>query len=144
MRWLSLLLVMGCEDTLVEIGGAARGEDSGQVDPAVSPVINACDAWCYLHTVGDVYYQWVIACDAEDPQGWEDLDEGEARLAGQAASFLVVCGEEGVCHTSFQEGADGPWCERAEEYSFEVQIQDQAGHPSSAYTVRGRQGTAGG
>jgi len=50
----------------------------------------------------------------------------------------MVCGDDGVCHTSFREDTTGVRCAAAGSYDFQVRIWDQDGNGSSVVTVQGR------
>jgi len=134
---LMLVGLMACGDKVASVSSTGGGGLS-----AGAPTLRACDAWCYLHQTGDAYYQWLVSCDAEDPQGPLNLDDGSAWLPNtqgvEQRIFPMVCDEEGLCHTSFREDTSGVSCADAPDYSFQVQIWDLDGNGSAVLTVKGR------
>ncbi len=148
------LLLLGCSSDETEDSDPAPLDsapaDSGQ-PPAdsglddVRPVIESADAYCYL---ADEYYQWVVECQADDPQGADTLAEfGDYEhsvtvyLSGTAInSYALICSDEGSCTGTFKESEDGVICKNATSYRFGFLVWDEQGNQSELYTIKGRQG----
>ena len=118
--------------------------DTFVADPD-APVINSCDAYCWYHTTGEQFYEWVVECSVTDPDGYKDIWNGRWGCTGgscQDQSGLVACtATDGTCSTSFKESQITPtiFCEQASSYTFTVWVSDWQGHESKGYKVTGRQ-----
>jgi len=118
--------------------------DTVEVDPD-APVVTGCDASCWYHTTGEEFYEWVITCEATDPDGYKDIWNGRWACTGGACqdqAGLVACtANDGTCSTSFKESQITPniLCEQAPSYTFTVWVSDWQGHESKGLSVTGRQ-----
>ncbi|MCB9743859.1 MAG: hypothetical protein H6741_17565 [Alphaproteobacteria bacterium] len=125
------------------------GDDSGAVvDDGMSPQVTDLDAYCYEHTTGDTFFQWVVAGVATDPQGTNTLETFATvsiqRGGGEVSSQQAVVGaDDGEIVGSFNADTIGVPCSSASEFTWEVTVVDDDGNSGSASVV-GRQGTAGG
>ena len=124
------------DDTDDDTGG---GQLNDNLD---APVISTCDAFCYLHQTGDQYYNWRVECSATDPQGLENIWNGEVIVAqgqNEVRTDLVACDATGFCSATFDEPSTGVMCAQATSYDFIVKVQDWDQNWSKPVKVTGRQ-----
>ena len=129
------------EDTEDTDSSADSGQDTAPPDN-FAPHIVSCDAYCEWHDVGDTYWKWTLACNVTDPDGLENIWNGNTVInknGNQAAEYLVACNTEGLCTTGFREETDSILCNQASSYSFVTRISDWDGNTSKPNTVNGRQ-----
>ncbi len=127
------------DDTAVE-GDSGVGGDGG-AGPTDAPVLSDCEAWCYLHTVGQESYQWRVTCSVTDPQGLETVESGTVDVQESGAritQYLLACDEVGGCSTSFDE-SQGVLCAGASGYTFAIYVEDFNGNVSDVVTVTGEE-----
>ena len=152
ITFLAALAALACSS-----GKGTTGDDTGSGDDTgdsgdsgndgVSPTIESADAWCYQHTVGDKFYQWIAVAEADDPQGVDTLEslamEGVTVLQGDAvvAIYPLTCDQAGSCLTTWKENDDGISCSNATSYTIQIVVQDEDGNTSNVAEVTGRQGT---
>lgn len=118
------------------------GADTGEVTEPDAPVIQSCDAFCYLHETGEQFYNWRVECSVTDPQGVDNVWNGEVIVAqGQttAHSDLVACDATGFCSASFTQDNSAVQCAQASSYDFLVKVQDWDQNWSAPMKVQGRQ-----
>lgn len=112
-------------------------------DPTGSaPTLTDCDASCWEHQTGDVFYQWLVECHATDPEGLESIANGRLEIQRSGAvegTALVACDRAGYCSTSFRETDFDVLCRDASSYSFHVWVSDLEGHESEPFVVIGRE-----
>lgn len=110
-------------------------------DPTGSaPTLTACNAECWEHATGDTFYQWLVECHATDPEGLEDIANGDVTIlqgSTTVGTSLVACDRAGYCSASFRETDFNVICLNAAAYQFSVRIVDQAGHWSENLVVTG-------
>jgi hypothetical protein len=107
-----------------------------------SPRIVSCDATCEYHDVGDTYWKWVLGCNVNDPDGLENIWNGNTVLhknGSKVAEYLVACNTQGLCTTGFREDTDNILCSQATSYEFTTRIKDWDGNTSKPNKVNGRQ-----
>lgn len=121
-------------------------EDSGPIDTAPpvtnAPVIQTCDAYCEWHDIGDTYWQWTVACTVEDPDGLENIWNGNAIVRqnnNTIVEYLVACDTVGNCRTGFREETNNILCSQAPTYTFVMRVSDWDGNNSKPFSVKGRQ-----
>ena len=124
-------------------GDSQDTQDTEDTDPGNpdAPVIQSCDAYCWLHTTGEERYEWLVECDVSDPQGLEDIWNGrfEALFNGNVIQEeLVACDTQGYCSSAFSEITADVRCEQASDYTFRVFVSDWSGNESKPYEVVGR------
>ena len=124
-----------------DTGGGGDGGDGGDggEGPADAPTLSGCEAWCYLHDVGQESYQWRVTCSADDPQGTETIEHGGVEVTQSGSyvtEYLLACDDEGACSTSFDE-SQGVMCASAASYSFAITVEDFNGNVSAVTTVTG-------
>ncbi|HJN77799.1 MAG TPA: hypothetical protein QGF58_28025 [Myxococcota bacterium] len=127
----------------------SQSDDSGdtqdtqdEIDP-LAPVIETCDAYCYLHQTGDENYQWKIECSVDDPDGVDNIWNGRFEIeysGARIADDKMACDDAGYCSGSFGETTHEVYCDKADSYMFLVYISDWDEHESAPYKVAGRKG----
>jgi hypothetical protein len=130
------------QDSEASDDSQADSEDTdSDVGNPDAPVIQTCDAYCWLHTTGEERYEWLLECDVTDPQGLEDVWNGrfEALFKGNVImEELVACDAQGYCSSAFSEVTADVRCEQASDYSFRVFVSDWSGNESQPFEVVGR------
>lgn len=132
----------------------AGGEDDDDDDDADSgdpvapspdrPEVQSADAYCYLHDVGDPYWQWELLAEATDPQGIDTLattatvDAVIATGDVVASPTIVRYAGESQFFGGFKERDFDMLCGEAADYTFRFVVADQDGHASDAVEVVGR------
>ena len=128
---LGLMALVACGDK-----DEVATDDSGD-GPAVNPdapTITSLSVACQEHTTGDTYFLWVIAGQANDPQGADTLDifaDLEAyRGGGLIETFedLVVVGNDGQIVGSIREDTSGLSCADPSEFTFKLYVSDTDGN----------------
>jgi hypothetical protein len=128
-------------DTDTEDTDTDTGTDTAPPDN-FSPRILSCDATCEYHDVGDTYWKWSMGCNVNDPDGLENIWNGNTivnRGGTKAAEYLVACNTQGLCTTGFREDTDNILCSQATSYEFVTRIKDWDGNTSKPNRVNGRQ-----
>jgi hypothetical protein len=141
--------------TLVLLSACTMGDDdddagdSGELDDSggtadVRPVLLSADASCYLHDVGEQYWQWELLAEASDPQGVDTLAT-TATVDAVIATGDVVASPTIVRYAGspeffggFKESDFGMLCGDAQRYTFHFRVHDQDGHDSEVIEVVGR------
>lgn len=134
MRTLTaLLLLAACRDK------ANVGDDSDSAAPSPeAPLVTGVEAYCYLHDVGDQFYQWIFGGVVDDPQGVETLESFADlhiyRGGGviEELEGLLVVSDDGQLVGSFKEETYGISCGSASEYTFRFIAYDVDGHSGYA------------
>lgn len=149
---MSRLLFMACALSLFTAckGGrlttddtAPTGDDSEDVNDEFSPTVSNPDVYCHLHSTGDEFYEWIIAANADDPQGIDTLEVWAALEVSRGGGVvneqqLVVDRNSGDVIGSFNADATGINCSSAAEYVFRITVTDEDGNTGFA-EVAGRE-----
>lgn len=125
-------------------GSTTTTGTTGTTAAGSPPTLGACDAYCYLHDVGSEVILWAASCQADDPDGLEDLYVGEFTVRQGGADVVtdaMGCDKDtGLCLTSFKEDTFGTdiQCSAAGSYTFTFTVLDWAGNRSNEVTVTAR------
>ncbi len=124
-------------------GSGDGGSGDGGSGDGETPVIDALDAWCYPHTVGDKDFVWRVEAQVSDPQGdvsFAPYFDGITVLDGssEVAVYPMTCDGEGLCFGNFTESQDGVRCTLASAYTVRVQVLDEDDNWSAPVEVTGR------
>lgn len=132
----ALALLSACRDKV----NTGDDSDSAAPDPE-APIVTGVEAYCYLHDVGDQFYQWLFGGVVDDPQGVETL-EGFADLeiyrgggVIEDLEGLIVVSDDGAMVGSFKETTYSISCGSASEYTFRFIAYDTDGHSGYAETA---------
>ncbi|MCB9797345.1 MAG: hypothetical protein H6741_32040 [Alphaproteobacteria bacterium] len=140
---LALFVLPGCGGKDDDTG--ASGDSDGPVSDGESPEVTEPDAYCYEHTTGDTFFQWVVTAVVIDPQGPSTLETFATVEIWRGGGLYedtdaVIDGNSGNLTTSFNADTLGVPCSSAEEFTFKIIATDDDGNTGEAEVV-GRQGT---
>jgi hypothetical protein len=137
----------GDADTDADADADSDADTDSDTEPTdVNPVVNAVDAWCWHHTVGEERWLWGAAAAGDDPQGSFDLKGFGNRLtvlegATEITTYVMVCQDDGDCTANWNQDEFGILCDQATSYTIRVELEDDEDHWSAPVEVQGRIGT---
>ncbi|MCB9762450.1 MAG: hypothetical protein H6739_21815 [Alphaproteobacteria bacterium] len=141
---LALAVLGGCKGILNNDGDDSGSDSGGTPVDEFSPRITEPDAFCYEHTEGDTFFQWIITASVTDPQGDDTLDVWATLevLAGGGVVYdidAVVDKTAGTINTSFNADTAGINCDAADTYTFRLTARDSEGNEGTAEVAGRRQ-----
>ena len=143
LRVASLVLLLGCPGAGTDTADSSdTGSGDSGVDPN-APVIDSADLYCYLHTTGDEFTQWVALATAHDKQGTdtiETLGRIDMSDAGGAIGTATLICESGSCSASWHDGDYDVACDETAlpNYDFSFVVTDIDGNESAPVVIGGR------